>query len=213
MPEPPLAVLGAGSWGTALAIQFARAGRPVLLWGRDREALAECARAGENLRYLPGAGFPPTLRVEPEFAAAAAARDVLIAVPSAAFRATLERLRPLLAVNSRVAWATKGMELDSGLLPNQVARAVLGPAVPIAVLSGPTFASEVARGLPTALTVASPDEEFSHDLAVSLSSRRFRAYTSTDITASRSVARSRTCSPLRPASPTAWVTARTRVRR
>jgi len=178
----PIAVLGAGSWGTALAIQFARAGRPTMLWGRDPAELATLAAARRNARYLPDASFPAGLRVEPDFArAVGAAVDILIAVPSHAFRATLTRLAPQLKSGQRVAWATKGFELASGLLPHQVARQVLGSGVPIAVLSGPTFAREVGQGLPTAMTVASPDERFAAELAQSLSGQNFRAYTSPDI--------------------------------
>lgn len=178
----PIAVLGAGSWGSALAIQFARSGRPTLLWGRDPAHLAALAAERCNTRYLPDAAFPERLAVEPDFGRAVAdALDVLIAVPSHAFRATLERLKPLLKPGQRVAWATKGFELDSGRLPHEVAREVLGPDVPVAVLSGPTFASEVGRGLPTAMTVASPDQRFAAELVRSLSGRNFRGYTSPDI--------------------------------
>ena len=178
----PIVVLGAGSWGSALAIQFARSGRPTLLWGRDRLQLAAVARARCNARYLPDAPFPDGLIVEPDFErAVVGALDILIAVPSDAFRETLERLRPLLAGGQRVAWATKGFELATGLLPHEVAREVLGGEVPIAVLSGPTFAAEVGRGLPTAMTVASPDERFAQALVRSISGLKFRGYTSPDI--------------------------------
>jgi glycerol-3-phosphate dehydrogenase (NAD(P)+) len=104
----------------------------------------------------------------------------LIAVPSHAFRATLERIAPHLDPDTRIAWATKGFEIATGLLPHQVVRQVLG-ARPGAVLSGPTFAKEVGAGLPTAMTVASEDERFARDLALSLSGPSFRAYTQTDI--------------------------------
>jgi glycerol-3-phosphate dehydrogenase (NAD(P)+) len=178
----PIAVLGAGSWGTALAVQFARTGRPTVLWGRDRAQLAALAGSRCNARYLPDVTFPAGLAVEPDFGrAVAAALDILIAVPSHAFRDTLARLAPLVQPGQRVAWATKGFELATGMLPHQVARQVLGPDVPIAVLSGPTFAREVGRGLPTAMTVASPDARFAAELAQSLSSENFRAYTSPDI--------------------------------
>jgi glycerol-3-phosphate dehydrogenase (NAD(P)+) len=178
----PIAVLGAGSWGTALAIQFARAGRPTFLWGRDSRDLAALAAARRNVRYLPDAAFPPSLAVEPDFGrAVSGAVDVLLAVPSHAFRDMLEALQPWLRPGQRVAWATKGFELTSGRLPHEVAREVLGPGVSIAVLSGPTFAAEVGRGLPTAMTVASPDAAFAEDLAKTLSGRNFRAYTSPDI--------------------------------
>jgi len=178
----PITVLGAGSWGTALAIQFARAGRPTVLWGRAEDEPERLARERCNQRYLPNAGFPPALAVEPDLAAAvAAARDVLVVVPSSALRGVLTQLKPLLARGARVAWATKGFELDTGKLPHQVAREVLGPEVPIAVLSGPTFAKEVGIGLPTAIACASPDEDFALELARSISTSHLRAYTQPDI--------------------------------
>jgi len=175
-------VLGAGSWGTALAIQFARTGRPTRFWGRDRERLLAMAGSRRNERYLSSAEFPASLTVEPDLAAAlAGASDALVAVPSHAFRGVLMQLAPYLTAGTRLAWATKGFELDTGLLPHQVAREVLGSMRAVAVLSGPTFAREVGAGLPTAMTIASPDEGFAKALAHGLSSANFRAYTSTDI--------------------------------
>ncbi|MBV8909321.1 MAG: NAD(P)-dependent glycerol-3-phosphate dehydrogenase [Gammaproteobacteria bacterium] len=181
--EVPIAVVGAGSWGTALAIQFARGGRAVRLWGRDRQRLAAMAASRCNERYLESARFPPSLLLEPQLSAAlAGARDVLIVVPSQAFRAMLIELAPLLDPDMHVAWATKGFEQGSLELPHQVAREVLGAERRVAVLSGPTFAREVGAGLPTAMTVASPDAAYARTLARELSSANFRAYTSTDIT-------------------------------
>jgi len=174
-------VAGAGSWGTALAIHFARHGHSTTLWGRDAAALAAMARDRRNVHYLADAPFPPALEVKADLAAALEhCDDLLIAVPSQAFRATLEKLRPFLTTDMRIAWATKGFELDSGSLPHQVAREVLGDR-PMAVLSGPTFAREVGAGLPTAMTVASPDARFAADLARNISGPSFRAYTQTDI--------------------------------
>jgi glycerol-3-phosphate dehydrogenase (NAD(P)+) len=182
LSEVPVAVIGAGSWGTALAIQFARGGRPVRLWGRDRERLAVMAVNRCNERYLERARFPDSLQIEPELPAAlAGARDVLVVVPSHAFRAVLGELAPLLAPAMHVAWATKGFEQGSLKLPHQVAREALGARRRIAVLSGPTFAREVGAGLPTAMTVASPDAAYAQALARELSSANFRAYSSTDI--------------------------------
>ncbi len=178
----PIAVLGAGSWGTALAIQFARSGRPTRLWGRDRAQLAVMARERCNSRYLSSGAFPEALRVQSDLAGALrGARDVLIAVPSHAFRALLEAIRPLLTEDMQLAWATKGFELPSGCLPHQIAREVLGPKRSVAVLSGPTFAREVGAGLPTAMTIASTDAAFAKALAQDLSSTNFRVYTATDI--------------------------------
>jgi glycerol-3-phosphate dehydrogenase (NAD(P)+) len=175
-------VLGAGSWGTALAIQFARSGRPTRLWGRNRLHIEALARARVNAHYLPGGAFPETLDVVPELASAVReALDVLIVVPSDSFRALLEQVAPHLTDEMRLAWATKGLEVETGKLPHQVAREVLGPQRAVAVFSGPTFAREVGAGLPTAMTIASPDGAFARALAADLSAENFRAYTSTDI--------------------------------
>jgi glycerol-3-phosphate dehydrogenase (NAD(P)+) len=181
-PDRPVAVLGAGSWGTALAIHFARSDRPVRLWGRDRAQLATMAAGRRNERYLAEVPFPDSLRVEADLPAAlAGALDVLVAVPSQALRALLTSLAPLLAADMHVAWATKGFEQDSLKLPHQVAREVLGAQRRTAVLSGPTFAREVGAGLPTAMTVASSDAAYARALAGELSAANFRAYSSTDI--------------------------------
>jgi len=175
-------VLGAGSWGTALAIQFARAGHPTRLWTRSAGDAAAMRAARSNHRYLPDAGFPEAVEVHDDLAAAVrGAAAIIIAVPSHGLRALLVKLKPLLARDARLAWATKGFELETGKLPHQVACEVLGDRYPVAVLSGPTFAREVGRGLPTAMTIASPDSEYANQLAKSLHASNFRAYTSTDI--------------------------------
>ena len=136
----------------------------------------------ENVRYLPGVKFPPNLHAHPNLEECLdGVRDILVVVPSHGLRDTLTALRPLLGSDSRVCWATKGFELHTGKLPHQVVAEVLGTDRPMAVLSGPTFAKEVAAGLPTAMTIASSSEEFGRDLAVSLSSDMFRAYTSDDL--------------------------------
>jgi glycerol-3-phosphate dehydrogenase (NAD(P)+) len=176
-----MAVIGAGSWGTALAIQLARAGLPTRLWGRDTGQMETMQRVRCNERYLPDAAFPPALEVVAELGKILdGVRDVLVVVPSPAFRATLEVVGRHLSSDARVAWATKGFEISSGLLPYQVAREILG-ARPGAVVSGPTFAKEVGAGLPTAMTVASRDAAFATSLAKRLSGPNFRAYTQSDI--------------------------------
>ena len=177
-----IAVLGAGSWGTALAVQFARGARGVNLWGRDAHQLAQMALDGSNERYLPGTAFPGSLQVTSHLPdALSGARDVLIVVPSQGLRGLLGTLAPLLTPQMRLAWATKGFEADTGMLPHQVAREMLGAARQGAVLSGPTFAREVGAGLPTAMVVASADAGYAAALAQELSSQNFRAYTSADI--------------------------------
>lgn len=180
--KPPIAVVGAGSWGTALALQFARSGRTVRLWGRDRAQLEDMARSRANRRYLPGVSFPDNIEVEPDLRQCiSGARDVLISVPSHGLRQTLNMVAPLLDEDARVCWATKGFELSTGKLPHQVAKEILGEDRPMAVLSGPTFATEVGAGLPTAMTIAANDPDFAGELATTLSGDNFRAYTSADM--------------------------------
>ena len=182
VPDQPIAVIGAGSWGTALALQFARSGREVRLWGRDAEQLAAISADGVNMRYLPDVPFPDNLRVEADLGACLdGVKDILIAVPSHGLRETLIKVQPLLDSAARICWATKGFELSTGKLPHQVAGEVLGDDRAMAVLSGPTFAKEVGAGLPTALTIAASDAEFADDLAAALSGDSFRAYTSGDM--------------------------------
>jgi glycerol-3-phosphate dehydrogenase (NAD(P)+) len=176
-----IAVFGAGSWGTALAILLARNGREVMLWGRDPERMAAMRSEGCNPRYLPDASFPPGLNPTADLDQALAGAELaLVAVPSEAFRQFLrglaERIRPGLPV----VWATKGLEAASGKLLHQVAGEELGDR-PTAVISGPTFAREVAAGLPTAITAASPSETLASRLAVLLHGEAFRVYTSTDV--------------------------------
>ena len=181
-PSSPVAVLGAGSWGTALAMQFTRVGRPTVLWGRDSVQVGLMARQRCNERYLPGVALPDALNITADFGTAlAGAADIVLAVPSHVFRSVVSELARFAGPACRVAWATKGFELASGRLPHEIAGEILGRARPLAVLSGPTFAREVAAGLPTALTVASSDRQFADDLAHSLSADNFRAYTSHDM--------------------------------
>lgn len=178
-----IAVLGAGSWGTALAVQLARAGGgATALWGRDRAALIEMGTQRANQRYLPGVRFPPSLSIATDLAKVVGEyRDLLICVPSHAFRETVLHVAPYLRTDSRVAWASKGFEQQTGKLPHQVASEILGDGVPLAVLSGPTFAREVAAGLPAAMTVAASEPQFAAALARRISDQRFRAYTSRDM--------------------------------
>lgn len=177
-----IAVLGSGSWGTALAIQFARTGRPTIMWGIERDEIHAMARERRNDAYLPGVPFPELLEVTTRLEDALGdAEDVLIVVPSHAFRETLQRIGDSGVTPRYVSWATKGFDTASGLLPHQVAERMLDPGVPTAVISGPTFAAEVAAGLPSAVTIASADEGNARRLARAISTTTFRAYTSPDI--------------------------------
>jgi glycerol-3-phosphate dehydrogenase (NAD(P)+) len=181
-PPESVAVLGAGSWGTALAIQLARADGATALWGRDQTQMRRMAAERINARYLPGTRLPEQLVIEPDLARAARGyRTLLICVPSHSFRETVAAIAPYLGADSRVAWATKGFEQQTGKLPHEVVREILGDRLPLAVLSGPTFAGEVAAGLPTAMTVAASHEHFAEELATRISGHGFRAYSSLDM--------------------------------
>ncbi|MGH8278730.1 MAG: NAD(P)H-dependent glycerol-3-phosphate dehydrogenase [Gammaproteobacteria bacterium] len=178
----PVGILGAGSWGTALALQLTRNGHPVRLWSPFAEELAPLARERQNRRYLPGFAFPETLQIETDLSVAlAGVHDVLVAVPSGGFRDTVTHLAVYSRQGLRLAWATKGFEPGSAQLLHQVAARVLGAEVPLAVVSGPSFAREVAAGLPTAVTLASEDAHFSKDFAARLHGPSFRVYSSEDV--------------------------------
>ncbi len=145
--------------------------------------MAELAEHRENRRYLPGASLPDTLRIEADLRdAVAASRDILVVVPSHAFRLTLETIQPLLQPGQRLIWATKGLEPGTGRLLRDVAVDVLGDDYPLAVLSGPTFAKEMVAGLPTAISLSSADDTLNKEFAAKLHcARSFRVYTNPDI--------------------------------
>ena len=177
-----VAVLGAGSWGTALAALIARHGHRVVLWGRDAAVVEAIDARHENPRYLPGIALPQQLRASTDLAATLRDADlVLVVVPSHAFAETLRALAPLRPADAGVAWATKGFEPGSGRFLHEVAGDVLGEGVPLAVVTGPSFAKEVAQGLPTALTVHSDDGAFAQLVADVLHGPAFRAYTGDDM--------------------------------
>jgi len=177
----PVAVLGAGSWGTALALVLARNGHAVRLWGHNPEHVEALTRERENKRFLPGAPFPETLTPTGDLAATLdGVRDLMLVVPSHAFKDLLRQLLPLVAADSRIIWATKGLDASSGGLLHDSVQNLL-PGHPMALLSGPSFAAEVARELPTAVTIASPDRRFAADMADLFHNRYFRPYTSGDL--------------------------------
>ena len=175
-------VLGAGSYGTALAICFARKGHQVTLWGRNSEHVEALAAERKNQRYLPDIQFPNTLELEADLETAVKSSErILVVVPSHAFADTLKKIKPMLLENAKVAWATKGLEPNTGRLLQEVALDVLGDDVPLAVLSGPTFAKEMAAGLPTAISVSSICAKFREELAELLHcGRSFRVYSNED---------------------------------
>mgnify|MGYP000680803947 CR=1 FL=1 len=180
--QAKIVVLGAGSYGTALAICLARNGHQTLLWGRDSEHVAQMASDRENRRYLPEVTFPSSLQLEGDLAKAVGASDnILVVVPSHAFGDMLKQIKPYLSAQSKVAWATKGLEPETGRLLQDVARDVLGQEVSLAVLSGPTFAKEMAAGLPTAISMSSTDADFVTELSDLLHCQKhFRVYLNND---------------------------------
>ncbi|RUO69457.1 NAD(P)H-dependent glycerol-3-phosphate dehydrogenase [Idiomarina ramblicola] len=182
MQTPQVTVLGAGSYGTALAICFARKGIATTLWGRDADKVAIMQTAHENEQYLPACPFPESLKVTADLAEALQdVKNVVVVVPSHSFSSMLKQAKPLLADHARVAWATKGLEPDSGRLLYEVAEEILGEEHPLAVLSGPTFAIEMAKGLPTAISMSSTDQAFVDELSELLHcDRSFRVYTNND---------------------------------
>ncbi|EJL6287174.1 NAD(P)H-dependent glycerol-3-phosphate dehydrogenase [Vibrio cholerae] len=177
-----MTVIGAGSYGTSLAISLARNGANIVLWGHDAEHMARLEADRANHEFLPGIAFPDTLIVETDLQKAVqASRDLLVVVPSHVFGIVLKSLQPHLRADSRVCWATKGLEPETGRLLQDVAHDVLGDSYPLAVLSGPTFAKELAMGMPTAISVASPDAQFVRDLQEKIHcSKTFRVYANSD---------------------------------
>ena len=175
-----LAVIGAGSWGTALAVACHRAGRAVTLWGRDPARMAEIADQRENARYLPGVPLPAEIRITSDSADLTRAEACLLVMPAQALRTMAESLAPVLPEDMPLVLCAKGIEQASGLLMSEVAAACL-PGRPLAALSGPTFAAEVARGLPAAVTLASREAGLAEALARAIGSRAFRPYVSDDL--------------------------------
>jgi len=179
---PVIAVLGAGSWGTGLALQLDRSGSRSILWDRDTENLLKIRQARSNERYLPGIEIPVSIGVETEVLDAVKAADhVLLVTPSHAFASVLTTIREVLVPGQGVAWACKGFEPGSGRLLHHVATDLLPEGTPQAIVTGPSFAKEVAMNLPTAVTVAGSDSTFTKVMANALHGGRFRAYTSDDM--------------------------------
>ncbi len=177
-----ISVLGAGSWGTALAIQAARNGTQTMLWGHNPDHMRNLAQDKQNKRYLAGLTFPELLQVTDNVKVAAQYSEILlISVPSHAFKETLEKIKPFVAKNVKIAWATKGFNPETGELLHQTVAKVFSPETPAAIISGPSFAREVAADLPTAVTIAATQQAFSDQLAAIMHSPRFRTYTTTDI--------------------------------
>ncbi len=177
-----IAVLGAGSWGTALAIVLARNGHDVKLWGRDLSQLELMKKSRCNQRYLEEIILPDRIQIVFDLREALEGiQDILLVVPSEGFRSILEDIKDKIRGDARIAWATKGLDPGTGLFLHQLAEQILGKQHPFAILAGPSFAREVALGLPTAVTIAGLDRTFTNDLLNYFHSATFRVYLSEDL--------------------------------
>ncbi len=179
----PVTVLGAGSYGTALAIALARNGHKTYLWGHQPEKMAVLATERMNNAFLPDIAFPDALEIESDLVQAIdKAKDILIVVPSHVFADVLKQIKPLLSAHHRIMWATKGLERNTGRLLQTVAQEILGNQYPLAVLSGPTFAKELAQGLPTAIALSSTDSQFADEMQQRIHcTKAFRVYLNNDM--------------------------------
>lgn len=178
----PITILGAGSWGTALALYLARRGQTVRIWSVEIPEVAAMLAERTNNQFLPGFDFPE--QIQPTANLAEALKnidDVLIAVPSAGFRETLIMMKSLIEPGTRIVCATKGLDADTGQLLHELTSEILGDDRQFAVLSGPSFAKEVAAGLPAAVVIASHNSKLLADLTQRFDSPIFRIYPSTDV--------------------------------
>lgn len=175
-----IGIIGAGAWGTALAATACRAGSAVRLLGRSPELMATVRAKRENPLYLPGIPLPEGIEATADLAEGTRADALFLVMPAQALRETLKRLKPLLWPGQPLVLCAKGIELATGLLLTEVAAEIV-PGNPLAVLSGPTFAAEVARGLPTAVTLACADAELGRRLIAAIGTRSFRPYLSDDL--------------------------------
>jgi len=177
-----ISVYGAGSWGTALALQLARNGLDVLLWDFNPEHIALYDKQRENSQYLPGIPFPDNLKCTDSIEKMVShAKDQLIVIPSHGFRDLLNTLKPQLTESHTIFWATKGLEVGSGKLLHEVLIEVLGDKISYGLVSGPTFALEVAKGLPSAMTAAASTPELAKRIASAFQGGNYRVYTSDDV--------------------------------
>jgi len=179
--ESPIAVLGAGAWGTALALLLVRNGNPVRLWSHDPEQIAVMRAERANPEFLPGFALPDALQIDHDLTAILKnTHDILIAVPSQVFTNVLYKLKTSRENGWRVVWGTKGLDADSGRLLHEMVAEVLGATTPAAVISGPSFAHELAAGLPTAVSLSGNQPEFLRDLMVRLHGDNLRVYENPD---------------------------------
>ncbi len=181
MKTSTVAVIGAGSWGTALALQLSRNGLQVNLWGHEKEHIDSLLADNQNTEYLPGFPFPDNIRPTASLKQAVdGVKYILIVIPSKAYRTFLSRLKPNIDQNTRVFWASKGFEIETGKFLHELICEELA-IEHYGVISGPTFATEVAKDLPAAVTCAGNMAESAQEFAQLLHGGHFRCYTSNDV--------------------------------
>jgi glycerol-3-phosphate dehydrogenase (NAD(P)+) len=182
MSGKTVAIVGGGAWGTALAVSLGKSGAPVRIWIHEVDLVRRMLARRDNPVFLPGIEIPDTVTPTSDLSAAAAgAAIVVFAVPTPFARGLYDRLLPHLAERVPVVVATKGIEEDTLLLPLEVATSRLGAKVPVAAMSGPSFAAEVARGVPTAVVIAAEDAALARTLQDRLSGESLRLYTNADV--------------------------------
>lgn len=183
--DTSITVLGAGSYGTALAVSLARNGHKILLWGHEASHIEKLSLARENKEYLPNVLFPENLSLSSDLKTCIdASKTILLVVPSHVFAVVLKQIKPFLTPEHKIAWATKGLEAVTGRFLEVVTKEILGDNYPLAMISGPTFAMEVAKGLPTAVAVAGTDQKFTKEIADFFhNEKNFRTYISDDFVA------------------------------
>lgn len=181
----PIAVLGAGSYGTSLAIALSEKGEKAYLWGHSPHKMEKMRQERKNQEFLADIPFSDTLEIETDLKSVLSkVRDILIVVPSHVFDDVLYKIKPFIRDDHRIMWATKGLEQHTGRLLHCVVKEILGEAHPQAVLSGPTFAKELANGLPTAISLAATDKQFAEDMQQRIHcSKAFRVYLNNDMIA------------------------------
>ncbi len=181
----PIAVLGAGSYGTSLAVALSQRGETSYLWGHSPHKIQKMQQERKNQEFLPDVAFPDSLILESDLEKVlGAVKDILIVVPSHVFDNMLQQIKPFIRDDHRIMWATKGLEHHTGRLLHCVVKEILGEEHPQAVLSGPTFAKELAMGLPTAISIASTDLKFAEEMQQRIHcSKAFRVYLNEDMIA------------------------------
>ncbi len=175
-----IGIIGGGAWGTALAQSFAASGKKVVLWAREEDVVKSINESRENKSFLPGVTLHENISATSDIIEAANGEAVLVVSPAQHLRATLASIKPALNDTKPVVLCAKGVEIETGVLLSQIASEVV-PNSPLAILTGPTFASEIARGLPSAVTLAMKDKEQAEKVAEALTSRNLRMYASDDI--------------------------------